>query len=238
MTATNTVEVEYCGGSKVIRTRSLTQYDYGQVLKIKGVDLPDTFEVHFSNSLDGEAVSMIGENGVVAIPDECLLVSGIVYCWLFLHTGTDDGESVIRFEIPIKPKALLCNEEPDEVEHDLVSDAIAALNAGVAAVQEALQSIEDLNVIAETLDPGSDATVSKTVDEETGIVTLTFGVPKGDAPIRGEDYWTEEDKQNVVEEAVDAVSETVTSEVYKQSIAEMVSEELITEDENGLTIRI
>lgn len=51
----------------------------------------------------------------------------------------------------------------------------------------ARQAIEDLGVEADTLTPGSEATVVKSTDPETGAVTLTFGIPKGDKGDRGAD---------------------------------------------------
>ncbi len=45
--------------------------------------------------------------------------------------------------------------------------------------EKARQAIEDLTVEAETLPPDTSATVEKTVDPETGAVSLRFGVPEG-----------------------------------------------------------
>ena len=37
-----------------------------------------------------------------------------------------------------------------------------------------------MGVESETLEEGSDASVEKTVDSETGAVTLKFGIPRGE----------------------------------------------------------
>lgn len=51
---------------------------------------------------------------------------------------------------------------------------------GLAADTEAAsQAIQDMDVEATTLAAGSAATVTKTVDPDTGAVTLTFGIPRG-----------------------------------------------------------
>ena len=62
-------------------------------------------------------------------------------------------------------------------------DAIAAQTAkeGAEAAQDA---IENLGVDATSLDPGSPATVQKTV--ENGVVKLTFGLPSGDKGEKGD----------------------------------------------------
>lgn len=56
------------------------------------------------------------------------------------------------------------------------SETNAAKSAGDA--QKAQQAIEDMTATAETLAPGSEATVTKTVSPE-GVVNLEFGIPEG-----------------------------------------------------------
>ena len=43
--------------------------DHGMELSISGIDLPDEFECHFSNSRSVAAKRQIGENCFVTIPD-------------------------------------------------------------------------------------------------------------------------------------------------------------------------
>ena len=62
---------------------------------------------------------------------------------------------------------------------DPYEDWLQQLTALAADAQAASLAIQDMGVEAETLAPGSAATVSKTVDPETGAVTLTFGIPRG-----------------------------------------------------------
>ena len=61
----------------------------------------------------------------------------------------------------------------------------ASQKAGAAAksaedAEAASQAIKDLGVESETLKEGSEATVEKKVDSETGAVTLKFGIPRGE----------------------------------------------------------
>lgn len=68
--------------------------------------------------------------------------------------------------------------------------ASAAANSAAYAAQEAngaaasRRAVEDMGVEAVTLSPGSEATVSKTVDT-SGAVTLNFGIPRGDTGQQG-----------------------------------------------------
>lgn len=56
------------------------------------------------------------------------------------------------------------------------NSATSAGNSATAAAASR-QAIENLGVASNTLDPGSAATVAKTVSQ--GVVTLTFGIPRG-----------------------------------------------------------
>lgn len=42
------------GSGRETRTAPVYQYDYGQVLILDGLTLPDAYEVHFSNTSGGE----------------------------------------------------------------------------------------------------------------------------------------------------------------------------------------
>ena len=78
------VEAVFRDGSTKTYTRTLTQYDKGQILKFVGITLPETFEVHFSNTKDyGAASVMIGVNNEAPIPDAYLATGEYVYAWLY-----------------------------------------------------------------------------------------------------------------------------------------------------------
>ena len=172
---------------RVTRTRQLYQYDYGQILRFAGIDLPASYTVHFSNQqIGGDAVKQIGNADGMQIPDEMLTSGQNVYAWVFLHVGADDGETMYAVTIPVQQRPRPTEDEPTPVQQGLIEQAIAALNAGVEAAQEAAESVQDMDVEAETLVPGSAATVEKTVDPETGVVTLEFGIPAGEQGIQGE----------------------------------------------------
>lgn len=54
--------------------------------------------------------------------------------------------------------------------------------AGASAGQAASQAIQIMETLVNTLEPGSPATVTKTIDPVTGAVSLTFGLPTGLTP--------------------------------------------------------
>lgn len=64
-------------GDNEVYTQSITQWDYGRVLRIQGLDLPSVVELHFSINCNDECtVTAIGlKNGEfteVDIPDKLL----------------------------------------------------------------------------------------------------------------------------------------------------------------------
>ena len=142
------IEVEHsaCGYTK---TRAAYQYDYGQILELQGFpELPATFEMFFSIGL-GQAITRIGTGGAVAVPDVCLERYGTVTAWLFLHDAETDGETRYAIEIPVRSRGKVTDQEPTPEERGLITEAIAALNAGVAAAEAAQEGAEAAQEAAE-----------------------------------------------------------------------------------------
>lgn len=164
-----TVTFDPCGASK---TAPLYQYDYGQTLEFDGFDLPSAFEVQFSNDPDGEAVTQIGADNSVLIPDAMLLTGKNVYAWLFLHQGENDGETVYYIEIPVTERAEPTHEEPTPVQQSEITQAIAVLNAGVEAAENSAQAAEA--ALQTLLSAGIVAS-----DDGDGNVTISLEVSNG-----------------------------------------------------------
>ena len=122
-----TVNLNYgcCRTEQYITDQKLYQYDYGQILKLTGIDLPAVYEVHFSNGERGTSTTGIGTADGVEIPDQYLLNAGKLYVWLYTHTGTDDGETELGFWIPIIPRAQPTHEEPTPVQQTEIERLIA-----------------------------------------------------------------------------------------------------------------
>ena len=120
------------GGLREVATSPLWQYDYGQILKITGLDLPQAFEVHFSNSRkSGETITQIGTDSQVVIPDMYLTSGADIYCFIFLHDGLTDGETEYVIKIPVRERPEPSDIEPTPEQQDTITEAIAALNVAV-----------------------------------------------------------------------------------------------------------
>lgn len=125
------------------------QWDYGQILRIQGLNLPAAAEIHFSLlPTGGEAKRRIGvtKDGVtdVTIPDFCLeantITNYIAYAFIYL-SDTESGETVKRIRMHIiarpKPEAF---ESPEAEE--LFRQAIEASRESLDGSREAEKSAE------------------------------------------------------------------------------------------------
>ena len=115
-----------------IESRPLYQYDYGQVLKFIDIELPYSYEVHFSNYERGNSITQIGDANGVSIPDTLLTTGLPIWAWLYLHTGENDGETEYMVKIPVYKRAIITNDTPTPVQQDVITQTIVALSSGVA----------------------------------------------------------------------------------------------------------
>ena len=157
------------------------------MLKYLDLPLPDSYEVHFAMDGDTEAIPMIGNADGVEVPNSLLEKSGRLVAYLYLHDTENDGETEYVVYGTVRARQKPTGAEPTPEQADVIAQAISALNTAVDEAEAAADAIENLGVTAETLSTGLPATVEKTVDPETGAVTLEFGLPKGDEDPAGAD---------------------------------------------------
>lgn len=115
------------------------QWDYGQILQFEGLELPEAYEVHFSNiSIGGESITQIGGENGVTIPDQFFTTGETIYAWVYLHQGEDDGETVYSVTIPVKKRPQPSDTPPTPQEQSAIDQAIAALNVAVEKSETAI----------------------------------------------------------------------------------------------------
>lgn len=137
--ALNIITAKFCSGATQAWASDAWQYDYGQVLKFDGVDLPEAYQVHFSNEpMTGETITQIGNSDGVSVPDQFFQSGETIYAWVYLHDGEDDGETVYMVTIPVKKRPQPSDEVPTPVEQSAIDQAIAALNIAVEKADEAI----------------------------------------------------------------------------------------------------
>ena len=127
----------YFKGKHLITSKSQYQYNHGQYLYFADLNLPQVFEVHFSNKNRGESKTQIGSDKLVEIPDEYFWSGALeIYAWIYLHNGTDDGETIYEVKIPLIKRAKPTDEEPLPVQQSAIDKAIAELNNAVDITNE------------------------------------------------------------------------------------------------------
>jgi len=174
----NIVTATFAEGCYSTTTDAIYQYDKGLILSIDGVELPETFETHFSNySYGGTAIPMIGSNGTVNIPDEVNTLGATVYVWIVLHTGTDDTETVLHIEIPVNRKSDAVYVEPTPSEQSIIEQAIAVLNQAIetsaqsivvaqAALEQAQAVLREISTMSFHIDENGCLILTQPEDEE------------------------------------------------------------------------
>lgn len=148
----NIIRAVFCNTTSTSAS-GLYQYDYGQILKFEGIDLPSTYEVHFCNEGEDETITVLGNADGVEIPDQFLTDGAAVRAWVFLHTGNDDGETEYAVRMPVTERPQPSDIQPTPVQQDIITQAIAALNTAVtetsASAQAAAQDAQTASTAAE-----------------------------------------------------------------------------------------
>ena len=120
----------------------LYQWDYGQRLILRGVSLPFSYEVHFSNeSIGGKSFLAVGDDTGVRIPDEVLTTGKDVFFWVFLHEDEESGETEYDGRIHVTARSKPTDIQPTPRQQNVITETIAALDAGVETVQNIADGI-------------------------------------------------------------------------------------------------
>lgn len=182
---TNIYRVSFGPSRHATPTQPMFWSDIGWRLQFDGVDLPDAYEVYFAHPGDTEAKRSIGGSDGALVLNEYLTSGKELLFWVYVPAGENAAHTKYTGRIPVNPRPAASEAEPTPEQADVITQAIAALNAAVEQAESARDAIEDMSVTAETLPEGSEASVTKTVDPETGAVSLGFGIPKGDTGATG-----------------------------------------------------
>lgn len=127
------------GGTMTTAQTALWQYDYGQILVVQGIELPNAYEVQFCNAGDSTTITSVGDSTGVVIPDQFLQNGETIYAYIYLHTGNTDGETEYKITIPVMDRAEPTDIEPTPAQESTIGQLIDALNAGVEAAEEAAE---------------------------------------------------------------------------------------------------
>lgn len=88
-----------------VYTRKVSQFDKGLILRISGVALPETYQVHFSNDPEsGVSIAVNTSGSDVTIPEAFLMTGKYVYAWIYTTEGILSGTSDRMIVIPVVPR--------------------------------------------------------------------------------------------------------------------------------------
>lgn len=155
----NIIECRLDSTCKEIYT-GIWQHDYGQILRITGVDLPKAVEVQFSlRDKGGDTLTRIGTtvDGVteVKVPDSFLKNENctqnyLIYAWIYV---TDDASGNTEYQIILHVKSRPKPEEPTEEplpEPNIFHETVEAVNAAADRAEQAEQNAKGSAEKAET----------------------------------------------------------------------------------------
>lgn len=106
----NTVTAKFSGkDDQVVYTKKVYQYDRGIYVHIEGLELPEKYQAHFSDSQDNTiSISKNVTGPDILIPDTFLRTGKYVYIWLYLADTDDEsnnfGISIAQIIVPVEPR--------------------------------------------------------------------------------------------------------------------------------------
>lgn len=162
------------------RVTGLWQWDYGQVLRIQGLNLPNAVEIHFSlQESGGEAKKRVGftKDGVtdVVIPESMLeneesLGNYDIFAFIYLTDDTS-GQTEYKICMPVKerpkPEAF---DKPEDGE--IFREAIKAVNEAAERAEESERQAGEYaeQTKADAIKTGEDRTaIAEMVESVSGI---------------------------------------------------------------------
>lgn len=121
------------------------QYDYGQILRIQGLDLPTAVEVDFAVAGSNESIARIGttKDGVtdVVIPDSLIETGNNLVAYIYLRDA-ESGNTEYQIDMLVtkraKPEAY---DRPEDKE--LFGQAIEAVNTAADRAEKARQTAQE-----------------------------------------------------------------------------------------------
>lgn len=144
MDTTNIIEATF-GDEDTVKTSPRYQYDTGQSICFADLDLPDTYEVQFSNSLtNGTSESVIATSDTVAIDDKWFTAGRNVYAWLYVPSGDDGNRTMKVATIPVVRRPSIVDPEATEEQSQTIAELINLMTNTLAQMQALVDEYESL----------------------------------------------------------------------------------------------
>lgn len=141
----NRIVTAVFGDSNTAKVSDVWQWDYGQVLRIQGLDLPTAVEVDFAVAGASESIARIGttKDGVtdVVIPDSLIETGNNLVAYIYLRDSAS-GNTEYQIDMLVtkraKPEAY---DTPEDKK--LFGQAIEAVNTAADRAEKAEQSAQE-----------------------------------------------------------------------------------------------
>lgn len=136
------IELEFKEGERWKEPAAvLTQWDYGQIIRIRGIPLINQIEIHFAQSRSGRAfrtIAEIKEDYLQAyIPNKFLEEAGSIYAYVYVTTP-ESGRTEYTICMTVKARA-----RPEDYEAPADKDIIAQLREEVKKKADGAQINEN-----------------------------------------------------------------------------------------------
>ncbi len=172
----NTVIATFPKDTNYISVSGLTQWDYGQTLSIRGLDLPPAAEVHFSlQETGGESLNRIGvtKDGVteVSIPDSFLGAPDMAQnykIWAFVYIREEgSGETIKKICLNVKsrPKPGMY-DAPNENEAAIFEKVLQTVTDSADRAEAAQRTATDARNEAINAQTGAETAREKAEDSQ------------------------------------------------------------------------
>lgn len=140
----NVIEVTFGNENTVYVDTTPFQYNNGMVMQFTDIELPTTYQVHFSNSRDAStSLESIGTADGVSIPDDVWSNGLTIYAWIYLHPTETSGVTCYEVQLSERKRAGLPDgTEPTPTQQTVIDEAITALNNAVDACEDAVEQTE------------------------------------------------------------------------------------------------
>lgn len=149
----NIVAATFQPGYTTAKVLGLWQYDYGQILRVQGLELPDAVEIHFSlQEKGGESERQVGltRDGVteVAVPNSYLENAGTsrdysIYAFLYISDGkSGNTEYKITMYVQSRPEPK-DPETPENPKDDPFGKTIEAVNKAMESTKASAEVAAD-----------------------------------------------------------------------------------------------
>lgn len=168
------VTARFATDDNYVNVYDVYQWDYGQVLRIEGLKLPNMVEIHFSlQETSGEAKTRIGvtKDGVtdVVIPDSFLENEGIgdkykIFVWVYVadkNSGSTEYKITIHIKARAKPEITHGGQDGEMFQEAVEAVRDAAKRAAESEKQAERWAVGRVDV------PGAETDNSKFYAEES-----------------------------------------------------------------------